>query len=63
MGFLLYLIVGNYAQYLFQNNKHLIKGYLERFLCLLKNEEFDWDGGWITKAGIDFFNNLIKSSG
>nr|XP_034323462.1 uncharacterized protein LOC117688861 [Crassostrea gigas] len=39
------------------NNKHLIKGYLERFLCLLKNEEFDWDGGWITKAGIDFFNS------
>ncbi|XP_052697616.1 uncharacterized protein LOC128175814 [Crassostrea angulata] len=45
------------------NNKHLIKGYLERFLCLLKNEDFDWDGGWITTAGVDFFNNLIKSSG
>uniref|UniRef100_K1Q047 Uncharacterized protein n=1 Tax=Magallana gigas TaxID=29159 RepID=K1Q047_MAGGI len=45
-----------------QNNKHLIKGYLERFLCLLKNEDFDWDAGWIEGAGIEFFDNLIESS-
>ena len=40
----------------------MIKDYLERFLRLLKDEDFDWDGGWIMTAGVDFMNNLIESS-
>lgn len=34
---------------------------MERFLCLLKNKDFDWEDGDISSAAKDFFDNIFES--